>query len=65
MSVGTGDWIEYGKDTENYKYVLGILLDTKYLMDTYSRHNLSEIDRMADFITNSLARFREQEDKTD
>ena len=65
VSVGTGDWIKYGKDTENYKYVLGILLDTKYLMDTYSRHNLSEIDRMADFITNSLARFREQEDKTD
>ena len=49
------------KDTENYKYVLGILMDTKYLMDTYSRHNLSEIDRMAEFIVESLARFRAEE----
>ena len=61
VSVGLGDWIKYGKDTENYKYVLGILMDTKYLMDTYSRHNLSEIDRMAEFIMSSLERFKEAE----
>lgn len=61
VSVGLGDWIKYGKDTENYKYVLGILLDTKYIMNTYSKHNLAEIDRMAEFITNSLAKFRAEE----
>jgi len=30
-------------------------------MDTYSRHNLSEIDRMAEFIMSSLERFKEAE----
>lgn len=58
VSVGTGDWIEYNDNTANYKYVLVILLDTKYIMDTYSRHNLSDIDMMSSFIEEKLKEFR-------
>ena len=58
VSIGTGDWIDYNKNTANYKYVLVVLLDTKYIMDTYSRHNLKDIDMMADFIEKSLYDYR-------
>ena len=58
VGVGTGDWISYDKDTSNYKYVLVILLDTKYIMDTYSRHNMKEIDMMASYIEEKLEEFK-------
>ena len=58
VSVGTGDWIHYNNKTSNYKYVLAILLDTKYIMDTYSRHNLKEIKIMSNFIEKSLSEYR-------
>jgi len=60
VSVGTGDWINYDEDTPNYKYVLVILLDTKHIMNTYSRLNMKDIDRMADMIEKSLEQYREQ-----
>lgn len=59
VSVGTGDWIRYDKNTSNYKYVLVILLDTKYIMDTYSRHNMKDIDMMAHFIEEKLREFKQ------
>lgn len=58
VSVGTADWIEYSPETENYKYVLGILLDTKHIMKTYSRHNALEIMQMSDLILESLSDYR-------
>ena len=59
VSVGTADWIEYSPETENYKYVLGILLDTKYLLRTYSRHNYAEILKISELISESLTLYRE------
>ena len=58
VSVGTGDWIHYDKDTLDYKYVLVILLDTKYIMNTYSRHNLKDIEMMSDVIQESLKKYK-------
>ena len=59
VSVGTGDWIHYDKETSNYKYVLAILLDTKYIMDTYSKHNMKDIDKMSRFIEESLKGYKQ------
>lgn len=59
VSVGTADWIEYSPKTENYKYVLGILLDTRHIMRTYTRHNHSEILAMSQLILDSLKKHRE------
>ncbi len=58
VSVGTADWIDYSDATENYKYVLGILLDTKYLISTYTRHSGREILRASQLIIESLQMFR-------
>ncbi len=62
VSVGTADWIEYSPETENYKYVLGILLDTKYIMQTYSRHNAREILDMSQLILESISLYRNDND---
>lgn len=58
VSVGTADWIEYSPDTENYKYVLGILLDTRHIMQTYARHNGREIMNMSQLILDSIREYR-------
>lgn len=58
VSVGTADWVEYSPDTENYKYVLGILLDTKYIIRTFTRHSRKEILRMSELIMESIANYR-------
>lgn len=58
VSVGTADWIEYSQETENYKYVLGILLDTKYLMQTYTKHSGRDILKMSQIILESLQSYR-------
>ena len=62
VSVGTADWIEYSPETENYKYVLGILLDTKYIMQTYSRHNAREILDMSQLVLESISLYRNDND---
>lgn len=62
VSVGTADWIEYSPETENYKYVLGILLDTRHLMQTYSRHNTREILSMSQLILDALQSYRTDND---
>ena len=61
VSVATGDWIKYNNQTLNYNYVLAILVDTKYIMDTYSRHNIDEIYKMSQFIEKSLECYRNSE----
>lgn len=58
VSIGTGDWIEYNEKTPNHKYVLVILLDTKHIMDTYTKHNMKDIDEMARVIETSLKNYR-------
>lgn len=62
VSVGTADWIEYTPETENYNYVLGILLDTRHIMRTYSRHNSREILNMSQLILDSLQSYRAEND---
>ena len=62
VSVGTADWEQYNKLTFNYAYVLGILLDTKWLISKYSKHNALEIEKMAQLIETSLLSFRQNTD---
>lgn len=56
VSVGTADWKPNDSD-KNYHYVLGILLDTRHIIDTYAKHNLSEIEEMSELIEQSLSEY--------
>ena len=58
VSVGIADWKTYNSDTENYYYILGILIDTKYLITTYAKHNTEEILRLSTLIEESLERYK-------
>lgn len=58
VSVATADWETYDENTKNYAYVLGMLLDTKWLMSNYVRRNAAEIESLADEIEKSLSWFR-------
>ena len=58
VSVATADWETYDDNTRNYAYVLGILLDTKWLLSNYVRHNIAEIESLASQIEKSLRWFR-------
>lgn len=65
VSVGTADWEQYTPNTPNYAYVLGLLLDTKWLLSEYSRHNETEIENMASLIEKSLSYYRAATEKKD
>lgn len=54
VSVAKSDWIKYDENTPNYQYVLGVLIDTKYLMSCYTKHNLSEIEELAEKIERGI-----------
>lgn len=54
VSVGTADWKNYDLSTPNYHYVIGILLDTRFVIDSYSKHNLQEIETLSKIIKESL-----------
>ena len=58
VSIGTADWENYCPETPNYKYVLGILVDTRFLLTEYSRYNLTEIHKLCTLIENSLTTYR-------
>ena len=62
VSMGTADWIEYSPETENYKFVLGILLDTKHIMQSYTRHSGREILNMSQLILDSIQSYRTEAD---
>ncbi len=62
VSVATADWEKYNDDTKNYAYVLGMLVDTRWLISSYVKHNQSEIERLADEIEKSLEWYRKQSD---
>jgi len=57
VSVGTGQWKE---QTKNYEYVLGILMDTRYIINSYAKHNLKEIDELTELIETSLTDYLNQ-----
>ncbi len=58
VSIGTADWMNYHSGTPNYAYVLGILMDTKWLMSNYVRHHQASIIALAETIENALFRYR-------
>lgn len=62
--VGTGDWLRYDNSTPHYAYVLGILMDTKWLMAHYIRHNNIEIAALAEKLETSLACYLSQQSQT-
>ena len=63
VSVGTADWKTYSGPSANYDYVLGILMDTRYLIEQHSKHNESEIERLSELIESSLVAYRSENDK--
>jgi len=54
VSIGTADWEKYSPSTPNYCYVLGILLDTRFAIETYAKHNLLEIVELSKLIEEGL-----------
>ena len=38
--------------------MLGILLDTTYMIRSYSKHNVNEIEKLSELIVGSLKDFR-------
>jgi len=60
VSVGTADWKEYDESTFNYNYVLGILLDVKHIITTYSKLNFNEIEVASTLIEDSLEGFKKK-----
>ena len=58
VSVGTADWKPYDDMSANYNYVLGILVDTRYLIEQNSKHNTTEIEILSNLIVSSLATYR-------
>ena len=60
VSVGTADWKEYDESTFNYNYVLGILLDVKHIITTYSKLNFNEIEVASTLIEDSLEEFNKK-----
>ena len=58
VSVGTTDWKKYDAASPNYYYVLGILMDTRYLVEQTCKHNVSEIEKLSKTIQLSLETFR-------
>lgn len=58
VSVGTADWKPYDDMSANYNYVLGVLVDTRYLIEQNSKHNTTEIEILSDLIVSSLATYR-------
>ena len=58
VSVGTADWLAYGDASPNYQYVLGILVDTRYLLMNYVKHSSKDIEELSQLIVKSLKEYR-------
>ena len=54
VSIGTAGWEHYNINTPNYAYILGLLVDTRWLITNYSRHSDLEIEKLASLIERSL-----------
>lgn len=64
VSIGSADWEEYNSKTYNYAYILALLLDSKWIINEYSRHNDYEIEKLANLIETSLNSYRLEYEKT-
>ena len=58
VGVGTADWVYYDLSTPPYKYVLAILMDTRYLMSCSTRRDEQEIDIICRLIDSSVTEYR-------
>lgn len=54
VSVGAADWEQYVNAAPNYAYVLGILLDTRWLVNQCSGKNMKHIKKLAELIERSI-----------
>lgn len=57
VSVATSSWVDYNDKTPYFNYILGILLDTKYLISCYSKHNVEKIVELSDAIDEAVKKF--------
>ena len=58
VSIATAEWKKYNVSTPNYQYVLGILMDTRYLIEQHCRHSDSLILELSTLIERSLADYK-------
>ena len=58
VSVGLTTWEKYTKTTPNYTYILGILMDTRWVISNFTRKNEMEIEHIATLIENQLSQYR-------
>lgn len=58
VSVGLTTWEQYTKNTPNYAYILGILMDTRWIISNFTRKNEIEIEHLAKLIENQLYQYR-------
>jgi len=58
VSVGKAEWKKYSEKTANYYYVLGVLLDTRYVIESYAKHSAKDILELSELIQNSLKDYR-------
>lgn len=58
--VGKAEWKKYSDKTANYCYVLGILFDTRYAIESYARHSAKDILELSELIQNSLKNYRDR-----
>lgn len=58
VSFGLTTWEQYTKDTPNYAYILGVLLDTRWAISNFVRKNDTEIEHLANLIEKQLAQYR-------
>lgn len=63
IAVSTVSWEKYNKQTENYKYILGVLLDTKWTIQNYQSKNDDAISALSSLIETTLIEFRHSFDK--
>ncbi len=60
VAVGTAAWKAYNTQNPAYDYVVAMLVDTTYLLRTYSKHNLREIEELTTLIEESLLNYRRE-----
>lgn len=60
VSVGKAGWKKYSGKTANYYYVPGILLDTRYVMESYAKHSVKDIMELSKLIRSSLKDYRDR-----
>ena len=60
VSVGKAEWKKYSDKTANYYYVLGILFDTRYAIESYARHSAKDILELSQLIQYSLKDYRDR-----